>query len=370
MRKLKSILVLLALVLCLSGCTALFSETYRSEKEFQGNEGLSLDSNVQVVQNYAELRRLVFGLMNAHGESLELLFSGYTGNVVSDIASVCNAVKTDSAYGAYCVDYVSYDLRQIVSYYEANITISYKYTQEELEILQTTTDLNGFEEIVARQLEQEVPKAIVKVNNAPSDESTVEMIIAQVMRNHPMAISYRPDIKVKAFSGTSSQKIYEVSVQYDESVENKRRLNEMKNIVDKAVQSLEGETDALRLVSAAQYFDGQYDDYAPDRNTPYHVFVEKTGGSEGIACAYKALCDELGVECTVVSGKAEKTVHFWNIVKIDDAYYHMDVSSYGKVGGEKALFLSDTEKQADYWWDQSAYPDCDGSLRFEDVISK
>ena len=88
----------LACILLL-GCTgcSLFSTTYTSQKEFRGNGALTLDEDLLVVQNYAELRRTVFNMVNTHEEEIRMLFSGYTGNVVSDLASVCSAVNTESA---------------------------------------------------------------------------------------------------------------------------------------------------------------------------------------------------------------------------------------------------------------------------------
>ena len=109
MKRIICLMAVLALLVGLTGCAAIFTNTYQSEQDFQGNENIELDDNVQVIQNYSELRRLVFGMVNNHEATREIVFSGYTGNAVTDIASVCNAVKTESSYGAYCVEFISYD---------------------------------------------------------------------------------------------------------------------------------------------------------------------------------------------------------------------------------------------------------------------
>jgi len=366
-KKIQLLLVLIITILMLTGCSALFFDTYYSEKDFQGNQSIDLDSDVQMVHSYAELRRLVFNLMNNHEESMALRFAGYTGNVMSDIASVCNAVKTESAYGAYCVDYVSYDLTQIVSYYEATINISYKYTSEELAQLKTTNNHESFSMLLADELTQETPKVIVKVNNGTSDHGTVVDLIEQTVREYPLSVSYFPEFTVRIFSGNSSQKIYEVNVVYDENMDNDRRVEQLRDTIQMLTASLNYENDALKLLSIAETMKGQFDFDETAGNTAYDALIEKTANSEGVSSSFKALCDEIGIECLIVNGKLDRGEHFWNIVKIDNQYYHFDLSALNEHGPMNSLFRSDADQQVNYWWDQSVYPDCVGELTYLSV---
>ena len=363
-----SVFILFLLMIFASGCSAFFSNSYRSEQDFQGNEKIDLDANVQVVQNYSELRRLIFGMVNSHAEEKELLFSGYTGNVVSDIASVCNAVKTESSYGAYCVDYISYDLRQIVSSYEANINISYLYTADELQILQTTSNLDSFGELLVAALEAESTKLVVRVNNGTADADAVQDLMQQTVRNHPLSISYMPKFNVRIFDGNTSQKIYDVSIQYDERIDNSGRLKEMKDTLTLIESNSKQDSIEKQLVAAAAALNELCNYEAGQESTPYQALIEHYADSQGISGAYKALCDCMGVECLVVSGIMEKQPHYWNIVKVEDSYYHMDISALDTLGGEGSLFLTDAEKQTDCWWNQAEYPECDGSLTYASVI--
>lgn len=367
----KMIAVIMAVVLCLSlsGCIALFSDTYHHESEFSGGDTLEFDPNMEVVRNYAELRRFIFGLVNDHIESSEVLFSGYAGNAVSDIASVCNAVKTESAYGAFCVDYVAYDLTQIVSSYEAVIKISYLYTQEELNKMLTTSNHDSLATLIAGELERETERIIVKVNNGSSDSGTVLTLVEQIMRNHPLSISYYPKVSVKIFSGNSSQKIYELTIVYDDEIDNEQRLRDMNNILDKAISGIRGDVPSRMILAAAESLSGLWEFSNAGGDTAYDALVIRQSNSEGVACAFKALCDKLGIECMVVSGRMGKADHYWNIVKVENDYYHVDISVLNTLGAESALFLRDSDKQVDCWWNQSEYPDCDGELTYSALVS-
>lgn len=364
-RKYVSMLLLGLLLFNLAGCGTVFSREYYSEMDFHGNEELDLEKDMLVVQNYSELRREVFRMMNNHEESIHLLFSGYTGNVVSDIASVCRAVNTESAYGAYCVDYAAYDLTQIVSYYEATIKISYRKTEDELKSMHNVTNMDEFGNLLADALVQGNEQIVVKVNNGFADEQAVNAYIHQMVRNYPMSISYMPLITLKLYSGNSSQKVYQVDIGYDGEINNAQRLRDMVQSVSKLSQGIERHSTAEAALAAAKMLA----DYTQVTNigggTAYDALVERTATSEGIACAYKALCDHLGIECTVVTGQMNKQSHFWNIIHLDNAYYHMDISIMNQEG-EKALFQGDADKQVNCWWNQADYPDCEATLNLVD----
>ena len=367
-RKLVSLMLAVAICVNLCGCICLFSDSYHYETEFSGGAPLQFDPEVEVVQNYAELRRVVFAMVNSHEESVELMFSGYAGNAMSDIASVCNAVKTESAYGAYCVNYVAYDLTQIVSTYRATITISYLYSNEELEGLATVSNHESFTALMLQALEQEESKLVVKINNGTSDVAQVESLIQDSMRNNPLSISYYPKATVKIYSGNSSQKVYEVNVTYDDTIDNESRLTETHSAVQKLLYPIGRENLGRTIVGAATALSNLcvISDFGGD--TAYDALCLAQANSEGVACAFKAICDVLEIECLVVVGKMGKNEHYWNIVKVDSDYYHVDVSMLEKLGGERALFLRDADKQVDCWWNQAEYPDCEGALTYEAVF--
>ena len=63
------------------------------------------------------------------------------------------------------------------------------------------------------------------------------------------------------------------------------------------------------------------------------AFIDRKAVCEGIAKAFKLLCNEYGIKCIVVLGKANKDgvygdddYHAWNLVKIADESYYVDVT--------------------------------------------
>lgn len=60
--------------------------------------------------------------------------------------------------------------------------------------------------------------------------------------------------------------------------------------------------------------------------TVYGALVEHKAVCEGIAKTVKLLLNMLDVKCIVVSGHFDGGGHAWNIVKLDDFSYHLDVT--------------------------------------------
>lgn len=92
---------------------------------------------------------------------------------------------------------------------------------------------------------------------------------------------------------------------------------------------------------------------------------------EGFAKAFKFLCDKIGLECWVVSGKGSSSIgagpHAWNIVRINGYYHHVDVtwdnqySDSSAVSNYGYMNLSDDEIAKDHTWNRKHYPECPSS---------
>lgn len=70
-----------------------------------------------------------------------------------------------------------------------------------------------------------------------------------------------------------------------------------------------------------------------DLDAPYShempgVFLYGIGVCEGIAKAFKFLCDKVGIKSGVIAGnvKGEPVAHAWNMVRIDGNWYNVDVT--------------------------------------------
>lgn len=98
----------------------------------------------------------------------------------------------------------------------------------------------------------------------------------------------------------------------------------------------------------------------------YGALVERNAVCHGIACAFKALCDVVGIECIVVCGKAGDGGHAWNIIKIDNYFYHVDctwdlrssISLHIPFARFRYFNLPDQIIQTNHQFREFHYPEC------------
>ena len=125
------------------------------------------------------------------------------------------------------------------------------------------------------------------------------------------------------------------TVYFDITDENKKERNK------KAVESADkiiAETDPElsdydkmlyfydRIIDDTDYVENEYDQ---DMTS---VFIEKNSVCAGYSRAFQYLCKASGIECAYIEGMAygfqddDEEAHAWNLVKLDDGYYWIDVT--------------------------------------------
>lgn len=107
----------------------------------------------------------------------------------------------------------------------------------------------------------------------------------------------------------------------------------------------------------------------PIPHLSYGPLVEGRGICSGMAWAFKKLMDEAGIECICVSGLLKEDTsqgHMWNMVCLDNQYYHVDPTWGIKDSGVHidALMQPDNIMHTSHIWDTSRYPKARGT-RFD-----
>lgn len=66
------------------------------------------------------------------------------------------------------------------------------------------------------------------------------------------------------------------------------------------------------------------------------VLIDKLAVCQGYAEAFKLIMTELGIGCHIITGHAKQELHAWNIVRIDNEWYQVDVTWDDPVPNENA----------------------------------
>ncbi|HOV24864.1 MAG TPA: stalk domain-containing protein [Pseudobacteroides sp.] len=188
--------------------------------------------------------------------------------------------------------------------------------------------------------------------------------------------------------GDDLNKIFE---KYDQL---SRKVNEIVNTVIKPEMTEYEKELAFHdyLVANIRYDQENFvKDTLPDESHhPYGALIKGVAVCDGYARSFQILLNAVGIECIMVVGDFESLngtlasvnpdvgnwKHAWNIVRINNAYYHVDVTADDPVSDYEDLIshqffnISDKQMGVDHSWDRDAYPQCTEDSKFFDLSAR
>lgn len=173
---------------------------------------------------------------------------------------------------------------------------------------------------------------------------------------------------------------------FDYSVDRKtlqERKDEMMRKVQSIVSSIKNKAnsvyDRTRLAHDYLIDNVTYDNFLVERAEKSEEFYESAHDAygalmngiavcDGYAKALKLLLDQMEIQSLLVYGTARDINHSWNMVKLENAYYHVDVTwddpDLKHIFDEKLYIyfgLNDEMISKNHVWDRNNYPICNAT---------
>ncbi len=176
------------------------------------------------------------------------------------------------------------------------------------------------------------PIESVEINKSSNfDEDTIKRVIYAFRNDNPEifwlsnTFGYEisdSKININLFSSLSANKcsnaVNELNSKVNDIISNvPSGLSEYereKYVYDYIVDNCKYNKDAIKSNNNWQSF------------TPYGALVEGSAVCEGYSRSIQLLLGYLGMECQLASGETNRTAHMWNVVKVNNNYYHLDAT--------------------------------------------
>ncbi len=105
-----------------------------------------------------------------------------------------------------------------------------------------------------------------------------------------------------------------------------------------------------------------------ENHSAYGALCNRIAVCEGYAEAYQLLMDIAGIDCIYVSGDTNEP-HAWNLLRMDDGYYHVDATWDDPVSADRQQYLlhdyflvSDAQIAETHTWERTVYPAADAPI--------
>lgn len=368
LRRIAAAALCCALAISAGGCASVFNREYVSVSDHV-DEYLEPEtmSRTNEVRNYAQMRNTVLSMVEAGAESFLFTTQDYTGNAKEDISRACLEVTRETPIGAYAVEYMTHYCTQILTYYRIEVFVTYKHTPEEIAAVRRVSGERELLESVVEDVVEYRPYAAYGFVGIDADESLIRAAVTESYRSSPVRLTDMPDISCSVYPNDGSvQKIIEIKYDYSAP-------QEILSLRRAAILSSAGAMlyDCPSDATALDVFEAMKPkcSFVPDGGNSVHdAIVLGEAGCEGVAMAFKLLCDLTNVECLVAEGKRDGEPYFWNIVRVGDGLYHSDIAECLANGPESSFMLRDADMWGRYFWDTAEYPSCEGELTYEDLF--
>ncbi len=352
MKRVLPLLLAAVMLLAASSCSLIFDREVYEETPYEAvPEAVDAeDMGNGMISNYAALRRAISRLVSERVESAVLSFQDYDGSISEDISAACWEVKSSTALGAFAVDYISYDLSRIVGYYQAEVHITYKRSEHQMDALEEVGSLTAMWTRLDAALREGESYLVLSLTAAGLTADTVRTGVERAYYADPAACPVLPGAEVSLYPETGVNRIAEITLDYGLDGEAlAQRRTELSDALDAMAEAITPAEDADIVGMLYDYLAGlcAWDENAGD--TAWDALTRGTASSEGMAMAMLAGCRRLGLDAGLVFGRLDGEDHVWNSVTIGDAAYHVDVTR--GTGDDAVLLLGDEDIQGRYWWD-------------------
>lgn len=355
----------LAVSLLFTGCGWLDGSYYKVTPHQQHSAGN--DSQVELAENYLQLRKALEDMVAAGEEKRVITVAGFDQDQLGGSMDMAvRYVKTNDPIGAYAVEEITYEVGTIGGAMAVAVDIRYRYSKSEIRKILHVEDMEQARTLIEKALTEYEPGLVMLIGGyEPMD---IYQMVDDFAAENPSVVMEVPELSVETYPDTGYRRVVEMQFSYQTSRDS---LRAMRDVVQRIFRSAalyvsNDATDAQKLSQLYAFLMERFDSYQIKTSiTPaYSLLNHGVGDSAAFAEVYAEMCARANMECLVVVGTRNGEPWCWNILKMDGCYYHVDLLDC-QTRGE---FQTQTDGQmANYVWDYSAYPVCDGSVLTEET---
>lgn len=181
------------------------------------------------------------------------------------------------------------------------------------------------------------------------DALSVEDYLLYLLNSYEVSYSYTPD-----------EATIHMSLNYLSTANQEAYVRKEVEKILLALQ-LDGLSDYQRIEKIANYMDGHYSyDETLAKRDAYTMMISSEGVCQAYAQLFYLLAKGADVPVRNQSGKLEGTPHLWNLVKINETWYHIDITNFKIFKGTTTILQgSSTLSSKGFTWDKLLEPAVD-----------
>lgn len=352
----KNRLLALALILSLmlTGCTSILDRNTLEITVHSEAPSAEENSSTLRVETYQGLVNAILIFVQQGQQEGTLRLYNYTRDVNSDLSEACQEVLQDDPLGAYALDYITFQVTPIVSYYEASISFTYRRSLEQIDSIVPVVGSNAIRQELRSALANFRDEVVLRISYFDGDEAYLEGLLQQAYNDTLQSAFGLPQAEIFLYPDSGYQRVLEFQLSYpfDRELGPDWQGQLMELAADTAAAAAPLDTEeALSLLYQTVCQTMSYDPQGED--TLQAAVLEVPASSRAMVLLLTLLCRQAQWPCQTVEGTLDGESHFWAVVNTDDGWRHLDLSQ------PEFLLGSDAQmNELGYVWDLEAVPPC------------
>ena len=346
----------LAVCLLLCGCADIFDGSYVSVTPHQSQTNRPISQTFSA-SNYSQLCQVLKDIFRS-GTAESLIWVANYNQLTFDRAEMDRALQVvlaEDPVAAYAVDSVSFEMVTDQGRPAVLMAASYLHDRTEIQKIQEVSDVEEAKAILAAELGR-YSTGVVLYAKELGDQDYVQWV-KDYGALHPETVMEVPEVTVNLYPQEASEQVVELRFHYQNSRDTIREMQaKVEPIFAAAELYISGSNDDReKYAQLYAFLIERFESYTLQTSiTPaYSLLMYGVGDSKAFANVYGTMCRQAGLECVTVSGTRRGEAWHWNLVKVDGAYYHLDLLASHR-GGAFRLLTDDL--MVGYVWDYSALP--------------
>lgn len=342
-----------ALCLLLAGCDSWLDGSYVSVMPHLEQNMLNRNE-VIIASTYTEIRDNLADMIESGGTSGVISLGEMDQSAAREyMDTAVQFLRKNNPVCAYAVESVTYDIGSnregtVVAY-----QINYYHGRSEILRIELADRPSDAKAEIASALEDQDASLVLRIKEYEAIDFT-QMVYDYAYAN-PNVVMEIPTVSVSIYPETGKERVVALSFTYETSRE---VLLQMRKRVEQVFLSAElyvkGATQVSDIYSQLYSFLMKRYEYTVETSiTPsYSLLLHGVGDSRAFANIYAAMCRESELDCKVISGTKNGIPWCWNLVRLRDEYFHVDLIACEESGEFQMLTSSE---MTGYVWDYSAY---------------
>ena len=351
--KRKFLAAFLSLGLLLNGC-AWVGNNYVSVTPHQAKDTGTQTDNL-TAHKYIELQNILSDLVENGTESAVIYLPDYAADLVDNHMTLAIRHITEVLpIGAYAIDHVDYELGTSAGQQAISVNIAYLHGRAEIRQIRQVTDMDAAKSLIQKAL-ADCSDSLIFYAEEFTDADLVQLV-ADYSAEHPDVVMEIPQLSVGLYPEKGEARVVELKFTYQTSRDTLRTMQtQVKRVFASAALYINQNDAPQQKFSQLYAFLTERFDYKYDTSiTPsYSLLSHGVGDAKAFATVYAAMCRSAGLDCRVVSGTRSGEAWYWNLVALEDGFFHVDLLESQKAG--QLSYLLD-EQMTGYVWDYSAHP--------------